>query len=96
MKPVIRFSSVLATALLMAAFSPGQTTSSKKEYTFHGKVEAVDKSGRSLRVNGEKAEPSTFCQRSILLPILLQENSIDLPKTRLWMGKLFSQANEFA
>lgn len=55
MKSVIR-SSVLATALLMAALSPGQTSPSKKEYTFHGKVEAVDKSSRSLRVNGEKVE----------------------------------------
>jgi Cu/Ag efflux protein CusF len=53
---VIRFISVLAIALMMAALCFGQASSSKKEFTFHGKVEAVDKSGKSLKVNGEKVE----------------------------------------
>jgi Cu/Ag efflux protein CusF len=44
--------SVLAAALLMAVLCLGQAAS-KKEYTFHGKVEAVDKSGKTLTVNGE-------------------------------------------
>jgi protein SCO1 len=56
MKPMIPFISVLAIACLMAALSFGQAPSTKKEYTFHGKVEAVDKGGKSLRVNGEKVE----------------------------------------
>ena len=34
----------------------GQASSGKKEYTFHGKVEAVDKGAKSLLVNGEKVE----------------------------------------
>lgn len=46
---------VLAAALLLAMVCLGQT-SGKKEYTFHGKVEAVDKGAKSLRVNGEKVE----------------------------------------
>jgi Cu/Ag efflux protein CusF len=44
----------LAASLLLAAVCFAQ--SGKKEYTFHGKVEAVNKSGKSLRVNGEKVE----------------------------------------
>ena len=40
----------------MAAICLGQGAPGKKEYTFHGKVEAVDKSARSLSVNGEKVE----------------------------------------
>lgn len=40
----------------MAAISFGQAPSGKKEFTFHGKVESVDKSSKSLKVNGEKVE----------------------------------------
>ena len=40
-------------ALALCVAGLGQT---KKQYTFHGKVEAVDKSAGSLRVNGEKVE----------------------------------------
>jgi protein SCO1/2 len=56
MKPVSRFMSLLAVALVIAAISFGQASASKKQYTFHGKVVSVDKSGKSLRVNGEKVE----------------------------------------
>jgi len=48
--------SVLAAALLIAAVCLGQAAPVKKEYTFHGKVEAVNKSAKSLSVNGEKVE----------------------------------------
>jgi Cu/Ag efflux protein CusF len=47
---------VFAAALLLAMFCFGQAASGKKEYTFHGKVEAVDKNAKSLRVNGEKVD----------------------------------------
>jgi Cu/Ag efflux protein CusF len=44
----------LALTIVMAAIALGPTTPAKKSYTFHGKVEAVDESGKSLKVNGEK------------------------------------------
>jgi len=56
MKPVSRFMSLLAVALVIAAISFGQASSSKKQYAFHGKVVSIDKSGKSLRVDGEKVE----------------------------------------
>ena len=56
MKPVHRWIIVSAAALLMAAVCPGQTAPGKKTYTFHGKVEAVSESDKSLKVNGEKVE----------------------------------------
>lgn len=46
----------LAIALLLVSFGFGQAAPAPKTHTFHGKVEAVDESGRSLRVNGEKVE----------------------------------------
>ncbi len=45
----------VAGALLLALFCFGQS-SGKKQYTFHGKVESVDKGAKSMRVNGEKVE----------------------------------------
>ena len=42
--------------MLLAAVCFGQAPSGKKEYMFHGKVEAVNKGDKSLRVNGEKVE----------------------------------------
>ena len=56
MKRLRRSISVLAAVLLMAAVCLGQAGSGKKEFTFHGKVEAVNKSAKSLTVNGEKVE----------------------------------------
>jgi Cu/Ag efflux protein CusF len=47
---------VLAAAVLTAAGCLGQSASDKKAYVFHGKVEAVDESAKSLKVNGEKVE----------------------------------------
>ena len=56
MKRVRRLISVFTVGLLIAALCLGQASSGKKEYTFHGKVEAVNKSAKSLSVNGEKVE----------------------------------------
>jgi protein SCO1/2 len=56
MKRVRRSISVVATVLLMAVVSLGQAGPGKKEFTFHGKVEAVNKNAKSLTVNGEKVE----------------------------------------
>lgn len=44
----------VAAALLLALVCFGQ--SGKKQYTFHGKVESVDKGAHSMRVDGEKVE----------------------------------------
>jgi protein SCO1 len=56
MKRIGRLILVLAAGSLMAAVCLGQASPSKKEYTFHGKVEAVNKKAKSLTVNGEKVE----------------------------------------
>jgi protein SCO1 len=56
MKSVSRFISLLGATLLLAALTFGQASSGKKQYTFHGKVVSVDKSGKSMRVAGEKVE----------------------------------------
>jgi Cu/Ag efflux protein CusF len=55
-EPVHQSIPVLAAVLLLAAVCLGQAASDKKAYTFHGKVEAVNKSAKSLTVNGEKVE----------------------------------------
>jgi protein SCO1/2 len=46
----------LAASVVFTVSSFGQSTSDKKAHTFHGKVEAVNKDGKSLTVNGEKVE----------------------------------------
>jgi protein SCO1 len=51
---VARLITGLALTVVMAAITLGQTAPAKKSYKFHGKVEAVDESGKSLKVNGEK------------------------------------------
>ena len=56
MKQVKQAIVVFAAALLLAIGCFGQASAGKKEYTFHGKVEAVDKGAKSLRVNGEKVD----------------------------------------
>lgn len=61
MKPVFlrhmsRFICLLGTVLLLAALAFPQSSSGKKQYTFHGKVVSVDKAGKSMRVAGEKVE----------------------------------------
>lgn len=40
----------------MKGMKMGQAAPGKKALTFNGKVEAVDKSAKSLKVNGEKVE----------------------------------------
>jgi len=56
MKRIIRLISVLTAAWVIAALCLGQASPGKKSYTFHGKVEAVNKSDKSLTVNGEKVD----------------------------------------
>jgi protein SCO1/2 len=53
-KRALRLIAVLALAVFAASICLGQAAPEKKSYTFHGKVEAVDKSGKSMKVNGEK------------------------------------------
>jgi Cu/Ag efflux protein CusF len=50
-----RLMTVFLAVLLTAAVALGQAPG-RKTYTFHGKVEAVDDSGKTLKVNGEKVE----------------------------------------
>ena len=55
MKPVCR--SLRALALLaLAGICFAQSNQDKKSYTFHGKVEAVDATGKSLKVKGEEVK----------------------------------------
>jgi Cu/Ag efflux protein CusF len=56
MKQARRSILALGLGMLLAAVCFGQASSGKKEYTFHGKVETVDKGSGSMRVNGEKVE----------------------------------------
>ena len=44
---------VLAAAVLLAGSCLAQTDAVKKSYTFHGQVQAVDESAKSMKVNGE-------------------------------------------
>jgi len=53
---VLRLMTVFALAVFAATICLGQAAPAKKSYTFHGRVEAVDESGKSLKVNGEKVE----------------------------------------
>jgi len=56
MKRVSRMILTLAASVVFAVSTFGQSTAGKKAHTFHGKVEAVNKDGKSLTVNGEKVE----------------------------------------
>jgi Cu/Ag efflux protein CusF len=47
---------VFAAAVLMAEVCLGQAAPGKTSYTFHGKVESVDESAKSLKVNGEEVK----------------------------------------
>lgn len=51
-----RLTAVFAMALLAAAVCLAQATPGKKALTFNGKVEAVNETTKSLKVNGEKVE----------------------------------------
>jgi protein SCO1/2 len=52
----VQLIAVLAAVVLMAGVCPGQEAPGKKSYTFHGKVESVDESAKSLKVNGEEVK----------------------------------------
>jgi len=56
MKPVHGVLAVTVLALCFALGGLAQPTTAKKTHLFHGKVEAVNESAKSLRVNGEKVE----------------------------------------
>jgi protein SCO1/2 len=47
---------VFAAVILMAQVCLGQAAPGKTSYTFHGKVESVDESAKSLKVNGEEVK----------------------------------------
>ena len=51
-----RLTAIFAMALLAASICLAQTTPGKKALTFNGKVEGVNESTKSLKVNGEKVE----------------------------------------
>ena len=56
MKRLYQLIPILAVVALMTATCLGQSAANKKAYTFHGKVEAVNKDAKNLTVNGEKVE----------------------------------------
>jgi Cu/Ag efflux protein CusF len=49
-----RLFTVFALAVFAVAICLGQAAPAKKSYTFHGKVQAVDESAKTLKVDGEK------------------------------------------
>ena len=53
---VRRSFAVVAAGLFVATICLGQAAPGKKTYTFHGRVEVVNESAKSLKVNGEKVE----------------------------------------
>src|ERR1700686_4547493 len=52
----VQLIAVFAGAVLMAQICLGQAAPGKKSYTFNGKVESVDESAKSLKVNGEEVK----------------------------------------
>jgi Cu/Ag efflux protein CusF len=56
LKQIYRSVTVLSLLVLLAGASFAQSTQDKKSYTFHGKVEAVDADGKSIKVNGEEVK----------------------------------------
>ena len=57
MKPVSamkRFMALCALTLIVAVTSLAQTPPAKKPLTLNGKVEAVNETAKSLKVNGER------------------------------------------
>jgi Cu/Ag efflux protein CusF len=56
MKHFRRMIFVWVIAILAASLCFAQSTAGKKSYTFHGKVVSVDKSNKTLRIDGEKVE----------------------------------------
>ena len=56
MKQLRRSIAVFSVVLMFTVVCFGQAAQSKKTYTFHGKVEAVDNNTKSLKVNGEEVK----------------------------------------
>ena len=56
MKPISAVKRFVALTLIAAATILAQTPAAKKALTFNGKVEAVNETAKSLKVNGEKVE----------------------------------------
>jgi len=56
MKRAHRSTAIVSVLLLLAAACLAHAAADKKAHTFHGKVEAVNRSAKSLTVNGEKVE----------------------------------------
>jgi Cu/Ag efflux protein CusF len=50
----MKIRSISAALALASVLTFGQAA--RKSYTFHGKVEAIDKNAKNLRINGEKVE----------------------------------------
>jgi Cu/Ag efflux protein CusF len=56
MKRLLRSLSAFAVLVLAVSWCSAQTAPAKKSYTFHGKVVSVDKSAKTLTIDGEKVE----------------------------------------
>ncbi len=56
MKPIRRWILAVVAAVFLAAVAYGQAAPQKKSYTFHGKVETVDKAAKNISVYNEKIE----------------------------------------
>jgi len=56
MKRIFQLIPILAAVVFVATACLGQSAANKKAYTFHGKVESVNKDAKNLTVNGEKVE----------------------------------------
>jgi len=59
LRSILVLATILSTMSWLAAVSYGQAApgkSEKKTYTFHGKVENIDKVGKNLEVNNERIE----------------------------------------
>jgi len=56
MRRYSHLSGIVALVLFLAVVCFGQATPAKKSHVFHGKVEAIDAGGKTLRVNGERVE----------------------------------------
>jgi protein SCO1 len=51
-----RYLFLLAAPLLLVGVCLAQGTATKKSYTFHGKVQTVDESSKSMKVDGEEVK----------------------------------------
>ena len=56
MKPISAVKRFVALTLIAAVTILAQTPAAKKPLTFNGKVEAVNETAKSLKVNGERVE----------------------------------------